>query len=40
MLFARFCRVHGVTRAERDELAWHLAMIRARSLYKLLRGIG
>lgn len=37
MDFNAFCIKHKVTRRERDELAWQLAMIRARALYVVLR---
>lgn len=38
MTFSDFCKRHNVTRQEREALAWHLAMMRARQLYGLLCG--
>lgn len=37
MSFDEFCRVHGCTYAEKDALAWQLAMRRARALYEQIR---
>jgi hypothetical protein len=37
MTFDDFCRKYKVTRREREELAWELAMMRAHLLYHLLR---
>jgi hypothetical protein len=36
--FDSFCRLTNVSNAEREKLAWHLAMFRARLVYELLRG--
>lgn len=38
MNFREFCKLHGVSRAEQESLAWHLAQLRARALYSLLCG--
>jgi hypothetical protein len=37
MTFNDFCRLHRATNTERDWLAWHFAMMRAKALYELLR---
>lgn len=37
MSFDAFCREHGVSAKERDDLAWHLAQHRARTTYEMLR---
>lgn len=37
MTFAEFCQEMHVTAAERDALAWHLAMYRARRTWEALR---
>lgn len=36
--FNQFCAENGVTRQEREALAWRLAMLRARRLYATLCG--
>lgn len=35
--FDRFCAQANVTPAERDALAWHLAMFRCRKTYEALK---
>lgn len=35
--FDDFCATFRVTPAERDRLAWHLAMFRARRTYEMLK---
>ncbi len=37
MTFNAFCILHSVTKKERAELAWYLAMRRARLLYEMLK---
>lgn len=36
--FAQFCAENKVTRQEREALAWHFAMMRARLIYALCCG--
>lgn len=37
--FDELCRSLKVTATERDQLAWHLAMFRARKTYEELRHV-
>lgn len=37
MTFDEFCKREKADPFERDKLAWHLAMLRARALYEALR---
>jgi len=37
MTFDRLCEQVRATREEREKLAWHLAMLRAKQTYELLR---
>lgn len=37
MTFNGFCKRHNVNPAERDALAFHLASLRARRTYEMLR---
>lgn len=39
MSFFDFVTIHKLTRREREVLAWHLAMLRARKTYLLLAGV-
>ena len=40
MGFEELCQTFHVTTIERDQLAWHLAMNRARRTYEMLRTTG